>query len=44
MAKKTFTTTISTKANSVACWIELPFNPKEVFDSMRASVMVTAAN
>ena len=41
MAKKTFTTTISTKANSIACWIELPFDPKEVFGSMRAPVKVT---
>jgi len=41
MAKKTFTAKISNKSNSVACWIELPFSPKEVFGSMRAPVNVT---
>ena len=41
MAKKRFTTTISTKANSIACWIEMPFDPKEVFGLMRAPVKVT---
>ena len=41
MAKKSFTTTISNKVNTVACWIELPFDPKEVFGSMRAPVKVT---
>ena len=41
MAKNAFTTTISNKANTVSCWIELPFDPKEVFGSMRAPVKVT---
>ena len=41
MAKKTFTTTILKHPNTVACWIELPFDPKEVFGSMRSPVKVT---
>ena len=41
MTKKTFTTSISNKTGSVSCWIELPFDPKEVFGSMRAPVKVT---
>ena len=41
MAKKTFTATVENDSDSVACWIVLPFDPKEEFGSMRAPVKVT---
>jgi len=41
MAQKIFTTTILIHPKTVACWIELPFDPKEVFGSVRSPVKVT---